>query len=72
MSRSYKKVSNWNDGSSKNKELHSRRFRRINKIRVESDKDPLLDHEVTNPYDIYDYSFTDYNNEEQYKKYKRK
>ena len=72
MSKSFKKLPNWNDGVDENKRLHHRRFRRINKVRVSQDKDPLLEHEVTNPYDIYDYNWTDYNDDPKYAKYKRK
>lgn len=55
MSRSFKKVSICGNsgGSDKyDKRLANRRFRRINKLRVKYDEEPLLTNEVSNVWDM--------------------
>jgi len=61
MSRSYRRVGCGSDVSHGKKKIASRRFRRINKVRVQQEKEPLLVDEVTNPYDIIDFKYLDFN-----------
>lgn len=74
MSRSRKKNAIVKDPSnSKNKKLASRRLRRISKIAVNQGKEIIpLSKEVTNQYDVCDYSIHATKNDKYYNKFKRK
>lgn len=74
MSRSYKKFPSHSDGNKQKKQIANRALRRRNN-QLEIDNEDtifLKPSEVVNDYDIIDYKFTDYSNNKEYIKYKRK
>lgn len=73
MSRSYKKFPSHSDGNKQKKQIANRALRhRNNQLEIDEDTIFLNSSEVVNDYDIIDYKFTDYNDSEEYIKYKRK
>lgn len=70
MSRSRKKVGAVKLDEQTTREQANRAFRRINKVRLQQEKDLLLPEEVTNPCSICDYKYVDFKDE--YPEYKRK
>lgn len=66
MSRSYKKNPVSKFDVQVTKPQASRKLRRINKIRIQKDLEPLVEDEVINKYDLYDYRMTNFPGEESY------
>ena len=72
MSRSVKKLPNYNDGNKVDKQIHKRRLRHRNKVRVDVGLEPFVEDEIVNKYNVKDYNWTDFENKEENKKWKRK
>ncbi|MEN6290619.1 MAG: hypothetical protein ABFD07_01205 [Methanobacterium sp.] len=74
MSKSFKKYPSGKSGEFVSKEQANRIFRRRNKQLPLEDEETIFfkQNELVNSYDITDYKFTDYQNQERWKKLKRK
>jgi hypothetical protein len=74
MSKSFKKYPSGKSGEFVSKEQSNRIFRRRNKQLPLEDEETIFfkQDELVNPYNIVDYKFTDYQNQERWKKLKRK